>query len=896
MKKIKIFIGSSIDELKSERKDLVSFIQTLNNRYIDRGIFFESFICEEEPSKMAEGGSQNKIDKYIENDADVTFFMFFSKAGEYTLHELDVAWEFLKKNNRPDVYIFFKTIGTEPMDTEEIKKAVDKIAKTYGHYYKNFKEIDTVKLEMLQYISEILDFGQSIEIEDGKIYFDGVEMRDISLDNIFAYQNNKDYQRLKKEIANLIAKIKVLAESGDVNELIKLNRILEEKKEQFSTLEKTIISVMIKLQKGIKRDKNPILIEAFKLAECGEIQKALEILPSEKSIKLEAEVFCKKHELAEAVEKADAEKNISEAKARIEILKTDIANPDRFDEIIRIYDDICKQCEIIKDLETLLDEIRFLYDQNHIKECFEKANRLDRISYQEDDEIYAEIQNIIFLCDQNDPERAEKNLKKAIEIRKRLVRANPDRFVPTLASSYNNVGGFYENQGKPREAENFYKKAIEILKRLVKVKPDRFKPKLALVYSNIGHFYDNQGKSRDAEECLKKAIEIMEQLTKINPDGFEFDLGHIYNNMGAFYDNQGNSRKAEEYLQKAIEIMERLAKTNPDRCAPDLALTYHNVAYVYNHQNKPQEAERFYKKTIKTWERLTKTSFDKFEINLATSYNSIGYFYNQQGNPQKAEEYLQKAIKICYILVKSNPDRFEPDLARSYSNIGSFYDNQGNPQKAEEYLQKATEIMERLAKTNPDRFAPELASSYNDVGCSCYRQGNPQKAVEYLQKAIKIKERLVTSDPDRFEYDLATNYNNIGYFYNQQGNPQKAEEYLQKATEIMERLAKETPDRVEPGLATSYNNIGGFYDNQGKPREAERFYKKAIEIRERLAKENPDRFEPDLAISYLNMGRFCSEQDNSEKAVEYLQKAIEIAKKHPENQICRQILESGGAV
>ena len=829
MKKIRIFIGSSIDELKIERKDLASFIQGLNNKYVDRGIYIEPYRCEEEPPKMSGEGSQSEIDKYIEDSADAAFFLFFTKAGEYTLHELDIARKILVEQNRPDIYVFFKTLGTEPMDTEEIKKAVDKIANTYGHYYKNFKEIDTVKLAMLQYISETLNLGQSIEVLDGKIYFDGIEMRDISLDNIFAYQNNRNYQNLKKEIADLRDKIKVLAESGDLDELIKLNRILEEKKEQFSTLEKTIISVMIKLQQKIKKNKNPILIEAFKLTEHGEIEKALKILPSEESIRRDSEIFCKKHELAEAVEKADAEKNIAEAKARIEILKAEIENPDRFSEIIRIYDSICKQCEIVKDLDTLFDEIAFLHYQNHIKECFEKACRLDKVAYREDDRIYAKVQNAIGSCKEtlNGPEKAEEHYVRAIEIQERLVKTSPEQFEPDLAKSYNDIGSLY---------------------------------------------YFKQDNHQKAEEYLQKAIEIRERLAKSNSERFGVDLANSYETIGHLYFDQGNHQKAEEYLQKAMEILERLAEVNPDRFESHLAIYYFGIGSLYCN--------------ITLLQKLAKVIPDSIEPDLAMSYNSIGGVYNEQGNLQKAEECYKKGIEILERSAQVNPDRTEPYLAICYNLIGSLYFEQGNHQKAEEYYKKAMEILERLAKSNPERFEPDLAKCYGKVGKVYSDQGNLQKADECYKKGIGILERLAKTNSERFGVDLAKCYGNVGMSYRDQDEHQKAEEYLQKAVEILERLAKVNPDRFEPDLARSYNNMGDSYRYQGNLRIAEEYYKKGIEILKRLAKVNPDRFEPDLATCYAIIGLLCFQKT-------YLQKAVELAEKYPENQICRLILEKG---
>lgn len=52
---IRIFIGSSITELELERAKLMSFIQGLNNKYHQRDVFIEGYICEETPNNMRIG-------------------------------------------------------------------------------------------------------------------------------------------------------------------------------------------------------------------------------------------------------------------------------------------------------------------------------------------------------------------------------------------------------------------------------------------------------------------------------------------------------------------------------------------------------------------------------------------------------------------------------------------------------------------------------------------------------------------------------------------------------------------------------------------------------------------------------------------------------------------------
>ena len=584
MKKIKLFFGSSIDELSKERNELARFILGLNNRYVDKDIYIEAYFCEEESTKMKANGSQNRIDDYIENESDASFFMFFKKAGEYTLHELDLARNLLKKKKKPDVYIFFKTDGELPMNTKEIQKAVDRIANTYGHYYKPFRETDTIKMELLQYISEVLDFGQNVLIEEGKVYFDGVEMTEISLENIFAYQNNKEYRNLKKEITEIKVKIKEAAQNEDYKALVDHNRLREKKEKDFAELEKNIIIIIMKLQSEIKKSANPILINALRLAELGKIKEALKVLPSDKTIRATNEVFVSRVELMRDTVKKEAEKYISEAKARTDILKLDVNNSDRFNEISSIYESIWRTCEIAGDYDTLYDHICFLCEQNRTSECLKKATEFEKMICEKNDILssYVLLKIADSYADLNKKQQAEEYYLKSIEIGERLANDNPERFEPVLGGSYNNAGNFYADQGNVKKAEEYYLKAIEIGERLATDNPEKFEPDLAASYNNAGVFYKNQGEVKKAEVYYLKAIEIRERLAKDNPERFESDLARSYNNAGNFYKDQGEVKKAEVYYLKAIEIGERLAKDNPERFEPDLATSYYNVSLFYD--------------------------------------------------------------------------------------------------------------------------------------------------------------------------------------------------------------------------------------------------------------------------------------------------------------------------
>ncbi len=240
-KTIRIFIGSSITDLELERAKLMSFIQGLNNKYHGRGIFIEGYACEETPSAMRIGGSQLMHNDYIRGDADVTVFMFFHKAGEFTLEELKLAREAFLAGGKPNVYVFFKAVDKAPDLNEDIQKAVRLVFEDYGHYYKVFEDIDTVKLELLEYLVDLLPGQSELVVKDGAVLLNGEAVKDISAANVFAYQNNPDLARMKKKIGMLREQEVQAAAKGDETAALRFSRQRSDVEKQYHELEMDIL-------------------------------------------------------------------------------------------------------------------------------------------------------------------------------------------------------------------------------------------------------------------------------------------------------------------------------------------------------------------------------------------------------------------------------------------------------------------------------------------------------------------------------------------------------------------------------------------------------------------------------------------------------------------------------
>ena len=108
MKKIKIFLASSIVELKTERMAIENFIRNISDRFeANYNIKLQPVLCENLDDVYAGRRKQDEYNDEI-RDSELSFFIFFTRAGEYTKEEFEVARESFAKNNKPKIYTYFK--------------------------------------------------------------------------------------------------------------------------------------------------------------------------------------------------------------------------------------------------------------------------------------------------------------------------------------------------------------------------------------------------------------------------------------------------------------------------------------------------------------------------------------------------------------------------------------------------------------------------------------------------------------------------------------------------------------------------------------------------------------------------------------------------------------------
>ena len=622
-KKIYIFIGSSITEFKEERMELENFIHRLSNDFEDRyNTRIIPVVCEAFDTAMALTRKQDEYNEAIKN-SDMCFFLFYTRAGEYTVEEFRKAVETFRQNNRPKVYVYFKQLQPGISVEQSLTDFMGEVDKTYKHFYSTFAYLDTVKLCLLLNIKlNAMDY-LPIDVADGRCRVGGTDIQDIDLTKVTEFANSKDLKALQDELDRTEEKylrMKPIYLKGGVDddfykEYAAVAARHEKLKKDLEELRKATFELMLNINHNFAAGEiSPRMKEAHRLLELGDKEGCVKLLTEDENkneYRNKLQEAKRLEKLATENRKNIAHDHIREQRFAISVLKTMYSYAKRHEEIDRIYREIVAEAEEnAVELDVLYDYAAFLWRQNQYSAAISYAEKLqgyyDNGIINATDYAIAKLNNLLgylYSYTQRFAE-AEKCFDKALEIYKRLAAANPATYEPNLATSYDNLGLLYMNMHRFTEAEENYKKALELYGQLSTANPKLFEPNLAMSYNNLGALYWNTQKFTEAEELYKKAIEIKERLTKDKPNTLDPLLAGSYNNLGLLYKDTQRFADAKECYNKAIKIREQLAVANPEAYEPDLAMSYNNLGVFYIETQRFTEAKEYYEKALKIYKHV----------------------------------------------------------------------------------------------------------------------------------------------------------------------------------------------------------------------------------------------------------------------------------------------------
>lgn len=633
MKKIKIFLASSIVEFARERDELELFIRNVSDKFEDN---YDTKIiplrCENVDTCMTLDGKQEEFNQLI-RESEMCFFIFFTRVGSVTRQEFEVAFERFRtsENRKPQIYVYFKTIPEGVTADASVREFMDTIDRTYKHYYSNFSNIDTIKLRILLNLKmQEMNFVK-VEIKGDKCLVDNSDV--LSINNVSEFANSKELSVLTRELQAVeeqYVQMKPIYQQGGFGEefrreYVRLTARRQHLKEMIISLKQSIFELSLNLSRDeVRGELTPRQREAYRLLELGDSKGCLSVLDSD-DIDDEFERFEREQEQES---KRKAEVYVREHKLAIDVLQTMYDYPARFAEIDKRFEKIVATALKYKvELSVLYDYAFYYHTQNEYVKALDVAEKYRAfcedasygISDYDRSRLYSIMGRLYRKAGKQDV--SEAFFLRTIEIREKLIAVNP-QYKLDLASVYQNIGVIYNDTEQFDKAEKYLLAAQRTFNGYEGT-PQADNPFVARNYNALGKMYAETGRYARAEECFVKSLDFCEKSSKITPHCFEFYWGVGCQSFGEMYVRQGDYVNAEQRLKQAADIRRELSDENPTANEPYLAETLVSLGDVYKSLGQTDRAAEQYALAADIYSRLAQSNSDKYSAKLAQTQSKL---------------------------------------------------------------------------------------------------------------------------------------------------------------------------------------------------------------------------------------------------------------------------------
>lgn len=420
--------------------------------------------------------------------------------------------------------------------------------------------------------------------------------------------------------------------------------------------------------------------------------------------------------------------------------------------------------------------------------------------------------------------------------------------------------------------------------------------------------------TNEREKYLLEKIEEYESLASEDIVKYAPQLIEYFEELAALYEEKDEKEKAGLYYAEAVgeysflsdtaENYENNVKKNEDALErEDIKKFYFESLQIYKYLAK--NANRIYadcKKVIRLWghderysdgyhyllslEFFEKIKNDHCRIRLAKCYSDIGLFFIETGDFTESLNYYLPAAELYERLEKIHPEDYVYELLNVYIGISATL-YKLNSEEAKEYYIKAVELCIKNYKKQPEHFIGILSWCCRDMGATI-KDDHHKMIKKYHLRAIELCEGLYKVEPEKFLCHLSTLYLSASSLYSCI-DFLESEKYALKAIEINEKYYSDDNVQIVKDLANGYNNAAVMNCNQKKLDKARVYYAKATETYMKLAKTDSPKYTPYVAYSFYNLGNVS---ENDEEREKLHKTALSLAKKYPEHDLCRDVIEA----
>ena len=398
--------------------------------------------------------------------------------------------------------------------------------------------------------------------------------------------------------------------------------------------------------------------------------------------------------------------------------------------------------EALRESAALNNQAVSLRRDGHIAEAIALERRAlvvrEGLTGQEslDDAIMLRNLGLFDLAALSDFDEAERALKRAVEIRKKIQGSDH----PDVAQALHDLANVYSSQGRISKAIDPDRESLAIREKTLGFQNrDTLDAmwSLAFVYNLTGHY-------SEAEPQIARYLGLLQSPS--SPEHEQFSAALLQ--VGQIYFQEGRYRDAEALFRHSLEIGEK--DPDADKRNPWLRRNLELLGGVYTSEGRFGEAEPIFQRALeieeKILERGSRMDYDastaKYEpLDEAEALLHLGRLYVYEGNYKKAGPLLQRAVGISDRIV--NPDERNPfilsRLAASLTYLATYYSNQGRFKEAESLDKRAFAVYSKAyGPAHPDvaTSLENLSNVYNHLGRTDEALSASRQAAEILSNRI----------------------------------------------------------------------------------------------------------------------------------------------------------------
>ena len=325
---------------------------------------------------------------------------------------------------------------------------------------------------------------------------------------------------------------------------------------------------------------------------------------------------------------------------------------------------------------------------------------------------------------------------------------------PASAMTPHDLENFDTAQKRMDEARQHFERALVMRRQLAQQDPDRYLPFLAGSLNNLGTVARQQNRADEARQHFEGALKIYRQLAQQNSDAYLYYLATTLNSLGSLDRQQNRTDEARWHYEEALKAYRQLAQRDPDVYLLDMATMLNNLGNLDGRQNRMDEARQHYEEALQSYPRLAQQNPAIYLPDMATTLSNLGNLDLLQNRKDEARRHFERALDLRRQLARQNPHAYLPDMAMTLNNLGSVDRGENRMDEARQHYEEALQSYRQLARQDPDKYLPYMAGTLNNLGVLDRNQNRIEESRAHYQESLSLLRKLVQAD-SKYAGDVA---------------------------------------------------------------------------------------------------------------------------------------------